>query len=143
MFPCQRWNSDYLVCVTPKPPHPVDVAWLTLCEDQSQDYDVIHAFVDAVVEQTLSPRDEKEARAVVARAMARLRLESIERCGVRVTLASARTRLVGDELVVLGGSWVRVQRIAEPSSRLRAALTRPGVAGVLDALDRRERLCAG
>lgn len=133
----------YLVRVTPKPPHPVDAAWLTLCEDQGADYDVIHAFVDAVAGRALSERDEREARKAVARAMARLRLESIERRGVRVTLASARTRLVGDELVVLGASWVRVQRIAEVPSRLREALTRPGVAGVFDALDRRERLCAG
>ena len=143
MFPCQRWNSDYLVCVTPKPLHPVDAAWLTLCEDQGADYDVIRSFVDAVAEQALSERDERETRKAVARAMARLRLESIERRGVRVTLASARTRLVGDELVVLSASWVRVQRIVEAPGRLRAVLARPGVAGVLDALDRRERLCAG
>ena len=125
----------------PKPPPPVDAAWLRLCAEQTAAYDCLLALVTAVCEagSPLARPVQRALRGEAAAAMVALGLERYEQQGVRLTLVPAPVIAVRGEYVVIARSYVRVSLdpAARRTLRLRQAMKVQGGATIVDLLARR------
>ena len=125
----------------PKPLHPVDAAWLRLCDEQAAAYDCLYALVASVREagSPLARPVQRALRGETAAAMALLGLDRWERQGVRLTLVPAPVISVRGEYVVIARSYVRVSLDAREARamRLRQAMRARGGATIVDLLERR------